>query len=420
MTINSTNVPESIDHLFRHEYGKMVAVLTKTFSSSNIQLAEDVVQEAMLEAVNQWSYKGIPNNPAGWLYKVARYKALNILKREKYKSDVHSEQILSDQYEPESTIFTDKEIADDQLRMMFTCCHPSISPDSQVALTLKTLCGFSISEIASAFLTSNDNINKKLVRARSKIREADVPFEVPVGKDLSQRLMSVLETVYLLFNEGYHSSSGTDLIRFELCEEAIRLAEIIASNSKLIPTSSVYALLALMSLNAARFNSRIDNFDNIIDLEHQDRDKWDRELILKGLAYLDRSLHPREVSVYHILAAISAHHCTAKSFKDTDWENILSLYDSLAEIDSSPIVLLNRAIVISKITNAQYALLEIDKIKAKTSLRAYLPYYTSKAELYYQNNEPMKAITLLKKALPLTQNEKSRSFVINKIAEYEG
>jgi len=419
VTANSPNVPESIDHLFRHEYGKMVAVMTKTFSSANIQLAEDVVQEAMLEAVNQWSYKGIPDNPVGWLYKVARYKAINILKREKNTSEPWSEKVLSDWSEPKQTIFTTKEIADDQLRMMFTCCHPSISPDSQIALTLKTLCGFSISEIANAFLTSNENINKKLVRARSTIRGANIPFEVPVGKELKPRLMSVLETIYLLFNEGYHSSSGNDLIRFELCEEAIRLAEIIATNFNLLPTPGVHALLALMSLNAARFNSRVDSYDNMIDLEHQDRTKWDKELILKGLAYLDRSLPPKEVSVYHILATISAHHCTAQSFKDTDWENILSLYDSLAEIDSSPIVLLNRAIVVSKTTNAQNALKEIDKIKEKTTLHNYLPYYTTKAELYYQNNEAVRAVNLLKKALPLAQNEKSKSFVIKRIAAYE-
>ena len=412
MTVNEKIISNKIDHLFRHEYGKLVSVLTKTFGASNIELAEDVVQEAMLEALNKWAYIGVPENPVGWIYKVSKYKAVNILKREKYKTQYASEatHYLQLEWTLESTIahiFTDKEIEDDQLRMIFTCCHPSISSDSQVALTLKTLCGFSIPEIAKAFLTNEENINKRLVRARKTIKSTNIPFEIPVGKELDERLLSVLETIYLLFNEGYNASSGEKPIRLELCEEAIRLAEILASNPN-TNSSNTYALLALMTLNTSRFQSRTDEFDNILDLEHQDRTQWDREMITKGLYYLEFAARQNEVSVYHILATISAQHCTALDFESTDWESILSLYDMLVEIDHSPIVLLNRTIVLSKITSPQNALQELDKIEDNSLFHSYTPYYTSKATLHFQNNEREMAIQLLNQALkvPIDENDK--------------
>ena len=282
MSETQIEISNKINHVFRYEYGKLVSVLTKAFGSSNIQLAEDVVQDAMLEALKQWEYKGVPDNAVGWIYKVAKHKAVNIVNRETYKRKYASEvaRHLQSEWTVEpalSHIFTNKEIADDQLRMIFTCCHPSISTDSQIALTLKTLCGFSIPEISKAFLTTDDNINKRLVRARKVIRDIDMPFEVPVGAALEQRLKTVLETIYLLFNEGYSASSGDDLVRFELCEEAIRLTEIIVENGSITGKSNVYALLALMHLNAARFASRTDALNNSIDLEHQDRSGWDKK-----------------------------------------------------------------------------------------------------------------------------------------------
>ena len=419
MPENQIEISNRINHVFRYEYGKLVSVLTKTFGSSNIELAEDVVQDAMLEALKQWEYKGIPENPVGWIYKVAKYKAVNIVNREKYKRNYASEaaQYLQSEWTVEPAlnhIFTDKEIADDQLRMIFTCCHPSISTDSQIALTLKTLYGFSIPEISKAFLTTDENINKRLVRARKTIKAINISFEVPVGAELEQRLKSVLETIYLLFNEGYNASSGNDLIRFELCEEAIRLAEIISENKSITNKSTVYALLALMHLNAARFASRTDAFNNIIDLEHQNRSEWDKTLLNKGLDYLQRSTQQKEVSIYHILATISAHHCTAKDFESTDWRGILSLYNNLIKIDHSSIVLLNRAVVISKVYNAKKALKELDAIKDKSVLYNYLPYYTTKAELHFKNTEREVAKNLLDKALKLPLKGNSK-FMINSI-----
>ncbi len=421
-TSEKNNISDKIDHLYRYEYGKLVSTLTKTFGTSNIQLAEDVAQEAMLEALKKWAYEGVPDNPMGWIYKVAKNKAVSILNREKYKKEYASEvaHLLQSEWTLEPAlnyIFTDKEIADDQLRMIFTCCHSSISTDSQVALTLKTLCGFSIPEIARAFLTTENNINKRLVRARKTIKEAMVPFEVPTGKSLEPRLSSVLETIYLLFNEGYNSSSGDSLIHYELCEEAIRLAEIIASNP-IIQSSNTYALLALMTFNSSRFKSRIDEFDNAIDLEHQDRSKWDKDLITKGLYYLEFTAEKNEVSIYHILATISAQHSTAPTYKSTDWESILELYEMLIRIDNSPVVILNRAVAISKTANIQQALKELDKIKDEQSILSYLPYYTTRAAFHFQNKEPQFAINYLNNALKLPIDTKHKTLIHTKIKEY--
>lgn len=422
MIEDNKNVLRKIDHLFRHEYGKLVAVLTKTFGTSNIDLAEDVVQEAMLEAINKWSYSGVPENPVGWIYTVAKHKTITILNRQKYKRKYASEvaHYLQSEWTLEPAlkhIFTDKEIADDQLRMIFTCCHPSISPDSQVALTLKTLCGFSIPEIAKAFLSTEENINKRLVRARRAIKNANIPFQVPTGKGLEKRLSSVLEAIYLLFNEGYQSSTGNHPIRYELCKEAIRLTEIIASN-KNIKSSNVFALLALMTFNISRFQSRMDEFENILDMEHQDRNKWDKELIKKGLYYLEFASQQNEVSIYHILATISAQHCTASDYKSTDWDSILHLYNLLVKIDDSPIVLLNRAVVLSKTSTPKKALQQLNLIKDNTALHSYLPYYTTMAELHFQNNEPKMAINYLNEALKLPLEEKNKVLITKKLSVY--
>ncbi|WP_136468065.1 RNA polymerase sigma factor [Flagellimonas onchidii] len=419
MTQSQSDISIQIDHLFRHEHGKLIAVLTKAFGTPNIDLAEDVVQEAMIEALNKWTYNGVPENPVGWIYKVAKYKAVNILNKEKYKRRYASEVAhhLQSEWTRESAlkqIFTDKEIADDQLRMIFTCCHPILSTDSQVALTLKTLCGFSIPEIAQAFLTSESNINKRLVRARKTIKEANLPFEVPSGKELEPRLSSVLETLYLLFNEGYNSISDDNLIRLELCEEAIRLTEIIVQNPT-ITSSNTHALLALMLFNTARFGSRMDELNNNISLEHQDRSQWDQQLIKKGLVHLEFAAGQNEVSMYHILATISAQHCTASTYQDTDWEGILELYDLLLKLDNSPIIQLNRAIVLSKTSDPQTAITQLEQIKDEDTFQSYLPYYTSLAELYFQNNQSSEAVSLLKMALELPIGEKRKSLIYKKI-----
>jgi len=313
-------------------------------------------------------------------------------------------------------LFSEKEILDDQLRMMFTCCHPSISQDSQVALILKTLCGFSIPEIAKDFLTNDENINKRLVRARQKIRESKIPFEIPPGKSLKLRLQTVLETIYLLFNEGYSASTGTDLIRYEVCEEAVRLAEIIAAHESIEDKSTIYALLALMQLNSSRFKARQDAEGNILTLEQQNRSLWDFALMKKGFINLDRSLPANEISIYHILATISSYHCSAPDYESTDWKSILALYDRLVEIDSSPVVLLNRTVALSKAEGAGVAIKELEKLQNIPSLKSYHLLYAVLAEFYIELDQLEQAADQLQKAIDLAPLDAERIFLQKKLA----
>jgi len=407
------------DHLFRHEYGKLVSTLTGIFGPEHLQLAEDVVQDSLVEAISHWSYEGVPDNPAAWLFRVAKNKALNIVNRDKYKKQYASDaahyfgrEAISESME---YLFSDQEILDDQLRMIFTCCHPSISADSQIALALKTLCGFSISEIAKAFLTTEENINKRLVRARQKIREGKVSFEVPAGAELKTRLKVVLETIYLLFNEGYNASQGTDIIRCDLCGEAVRLGEIIQRHPALQNKSEVYALLALMQLNTSRFKARQDGEGNLFTLAEQDRSLWDRDLIAMGISNLQRSIDANQTSAYQILATISAHHCTARNFESTDWKGILELYDALVAMDNSPIVLLNRAIAVSKVFGVEEGLLELEELRENPPLMNYHLFYSTGAEFYIQLGQFSTAANYLQTAMKLTRQEAEKKLLEKKI-----
>lgn len=411
-----SQIAELIDHLFRYESGKLVAVLTRIFGTHNLELAEDVVQDSLLKAMNIWTYKGVPQNPVAWLHTVAKNKALNIINREKYKKDyaIEAAHFLKSEWTATSALdhlFSEKEIFDDQLRMMFTCCHPAISPDSQIALTLKTLCGFSIPEIASAYLTTHDTINKRLVRARQNIRDAVIPFIVPHDGDLEKRLDSILEVIYLLFNEGYSASIGEDLIRQDLCTEAIRLAELLTAHNELNKHSKIKALVALMYLNASRFPARQDKKGNIIPMAEQDRTLWNKPLMDKGFVYLEQSTSDGKLSKYHILAAISANHCSAVNYASTDWENILRLYDHLLYFDSSPIVVLNRAVAVSNIKGTKTAIDELKKMESEPVFKSYHLYYSTLAELYKEQKSFDEAIRSIHKALALSATKPEKDLL---------
>lgn len=403
--IQKIEVTKLVDHLFRHETGKLTSVLTRIFGAHHIELAEDVVQDALLEAIKIWNYKGLPENPTAWLYKVAKNKALNIVNREKYQKE-YSENVshfLKSAWTTNAALenlFSDTEIHDDQLRMMFTCCHPSISADSQVSLTLKTLCGFSIPEIARAFLTTDENINRRLKRARQTIRENSIAFEVPEGRHLEARLDAVMQTIYLLFNEGYSASKGNDLIRYELCDEAIRLAELLVDSPAIKEKSNVCALLALMYLNSSRFLARQDKEGEIITMAEQDRSVWDKNLMQKGFYFLDQSTSD-SISVYHVLATISAYHCSAIDFKSTDWISILALYDKLLLIDPSALVLLNRAIAFAKVNGENKAIEELKKIESYPALQTYHLYHSTLAEFCIQSGLFKEATVSLNRAIEL-------------------
>jgi len=398
----------------------MIAVLTKIFGTANLDLAEDVVQDALVEAISQWKTRGIPDNPSAWLFRVAKNKALNIINREKYKRQYSAEasHFLQSAWTAEPALdylFSNTQIQDDQLRMIFTCCHPAITTDSQISLALKTICGLSIPEIARAFLTTEDNISKRLVRARQKIREQKIPFEVPQGPELEKRQQTVLETIYLLFNEGYSASSGKDLIRYTLCEEAIRLTEIISMHPLITAKANVFALQALMQLNASRFKARVDAQGNIYTLEEQNRSLWDFELMEKGFVSLHKSTTNDEVTVFHILAAISAYHCSAPDYQSTDWNAILSLYDKLLLLDPSPVVQLNRAIALSKAAGLEEAISELEKMGGSPLLNAYHLYYSTLASFLIESGRFEDALPVLQKAIGLTSLDAEKTLLMKKL-----
>ena len=340
--METSDISRLTDHLFRHEAGKLISVLTGIFGINRLQLAEDVVQEALIRALRTWPYTGVPKNPAAWLTQTAKNLALDVIRREKLFHDkepqiiAFMEQWPSESVADESPMF-ESEIRDNRLRLMFTCCHPALSPEDQTALALKTLCAFSPAEISKAFLTTEAAIAKRLTRAKQKIRDERIPFEIPVGDELTRRLDAVLQTLYLLFNEGYKASSGEYLIREELCQEAIRMASLLAEH----PAGNqprTHALIALMLLNSARLPARTDTEGNILRLKDQDRSNWNHEKITRGMEHLTMSAAGNELTSYHLQAGIAACHCAAANYESTDWRKILALYDQLLEIDRSPIV----------------------------------------------------------------------------------
>ena len=376
------------------------------------------MQEAFIEAITHWVADGIPDNPHGWLYKVAKNKALNALKREQFKRQSSSDvaHFLQSEWTVQPALehfFSDEEIKDDQLRMIFTCCHPAISQDSQIALALKTLCGFGIREIAKAFLTSEENINKRLVRARRKIREDKIPFDVPVGNALENRLKAVLETIYLMFNEGYKASFGDELIKYELAEEAIRLAQMLISHPAIIEKQLIHALLALMQLNASRFKARYDEHGHIQTLQHQNRSLWDKMLMRKGFLNLQKSQPHDYISKYHILAVISAYHCAAPTFEDTNWTGILHEYNRLIKLDASPIVRLNQAIAQAKVEGPRSGLESLKKIRG---LKDYYLYYSAKAEFHIELHEFSSALEALEKAHQMASMDAEKTLLKDRIS----
>ena len=415
----SSEVYQSVEHLFRHEAAKIVSTLTRIFGLPNLGLAEDVVQESLLKALNQWSYSGIPENPSGWLMRVAKNQALDVLRREtsfRYKEEEIAA-TLAQQYsispEPEM-LFSVEQVKDDQLRMVFACCHAVLSMELQVALSLKILCGFSVGEIARAFLVPEDTIAKRLTRAKQRLREAAVPFEIPVGAEWPKRLDSVVQVLYLLFNEGYNASHGEDLIRYDLCHEAIRLTRLLIEH----PAGNApktHALLALMLLQTARFPARIGADSSVLLLQEQDRTLWNRTMIAEGVSHLDRSAKGAEASEFHIQAGIAACHCVAESYEMTDWQQILSLYDLLVKINDSPVISLNRAIAIAKVRGTEAGLTAVLEISGRKSIGGYYLLYAVLGEFYLELKEYRKAEQNYRSALQLTEMSKEQSFLKKKL-----
>lgn len=414
-----SNIDHTIDQLFRHEWGKLVSVLTKLFGPENLQLAEDVVQETLLKALNNWKINGLPSNPGAWLFTAARNKAIDVLRKQQlhqeYKRAITP--LLQSEYTLSPTVnevVNNKTIEDDQLRMMFVCCHPSLSSEAQVAIILKTLCGFSVSEIAKAFVSNYDTIEKRLYRARQSLKENNVSFELPGTVELSQRQENVLTAIYLLFNEGYNSTHHDDLIRKDLMNEAMRLCELICK-SKLINNGSAYALLSLICFTSARSNARLDKAGKILLLKEQDRSLWNKKMIQEGINCLDKSSVAETISRYHIEAGIAFEHAKATAYENTNWKNILHYYDVLYHLQPSPVVALNRAIVIAELSGPAAAIETIQSIKQIELLNKYYLLPATLGEMYSKMNEPEKARQNFELALTLTQSTAEKHLLYQKI-----
>jgi RNA polymerase sigma factor (sigma-70 family) len=406
-----------VEHLFRHESGKMVATLTRIFGIEHWNLAEDVVQEALSRALQTWPYRGVPENPSAWIMRASRNLALDVIRREKTFRAKESEiarLMEGDGSAPEAAVSLGHEIADDRLGMMFVCCHPVIPPEAQVALALKTLCGFSVTEISHAFLTTEAAIAKRLTRAKQKIQEAHVPFEIPAGDELTRRLDSVLQSLYLLFNEGYKASSGENLVRGELCDEAIRLTELLARHPA-GNQAKTHALLALMLLNAARIPARQDNEGNLLRLEEQDRSLWDEATIARGMFHLRESAAGAEISEYHLQAGIAACHCAAKDYESTDWQQILSFYDRLIEFDQSPVVALNRAVAVANVHGPGAGLEAVRDIPDRKKLAAYYLLYAVLGEFEMRSGNLKAAAEQFRKSFELAETKSERAFLLKRL-----
>ena len=410
-----------VDHLARREAGRMVSILTRLFGLHNLELVEDIVQDTHQQALMDWTADALPDNPQGWLMTVARRKAINAIKRERtvrsFAGDMDA--LLKSEWTAGyavDNVFLENEIRDSQLRMIFTCCHPALPPEAQIALTLKTLCGFSIGEIAAALLTSEANVNKRLYRAKEKFRHEGITFTVPSGAALFDRLDAVLLVIYLLFNEGYHSAGDNLAIRKDLCLEAMRLAMLLMDKPILKGYPQTPALLALMCFHTARFDARTDDNECLVLLEEQDRSRWDHDLINEGLRFLSQSAFGSEVTEYHLEAAIAAEHCLAPRFSETNWSRIHAHYVALERLKPSAVIRLNLAVITGKTEGPRAAISRLHELERGGALENYPLLYASLGEFYFECGEKEKALAYFTRAKQYTKQPATLEVLDRKVA----
>jgi RNA polymerase sigma factor (sigma-70 family) len=410
---------EPSDLLFRREAGRMVATLTRIFGVHNLTLAEDVVQDAFCRAVEVWKFRGMPENPSAWLLAAAKNRALDVLRRQRTARTFAPE--LGRLLESEWTlapvveeIFAPNAIKDDLLRMMFSCCHPRLAEDAQVALILHILCGFSVGEVANAFISGHAAIEKRILRAKKVLAQSKRLFDLTVPADFSARLPAVHRALYLLFSEGYHGASTESAVRGELCHEAMRLGAILLEHPR-AATPATYALCALMCLTAARLPARVDDSGKLKSLAEQDRSLWDRELEREGLRLLERSASGTELTAYHVEATIASVHSAAQQVADTDWKTIVSLYDLLMAIEPSPVVALNRAIAVAQHEGTERGLDEIGAIVNRDRLARYPFYSATLGELELRRGSLNIAREHFRAALALARNPMERRFLEQRV-----
>jgi RNA polymerase sigma-70 factor (ECF subfamily) len=408
-----------VDHLFRKHAGQMVAYLARLLGPEHLELAEEVVQEALLKALKHWPDTGVPENPGGWLFRVARNAALDAVRRRSVAEEKEAALAAEIMRDSQRSHFPDphleEQLRDDELRMVLMCCHPALSQDARVALSLKTVGGFSVGEIARAFLTDEPAIAQRLVRAKRQVRELRLRLELPPRASLLPRLDSLLETLYLMFNEGYAAGSGDELVRHDLCGEALRLGRLVAASS--VSTPAVHALVALMAFQAGRLPARVDISGELVLLEDQDRGSWDRRLIALGFHHFGLCSEGEQVSEYHAQAAIAAAHAGAPSGEETDWRAILSLYDQLLQMKPSPVVALNRAVALAKVEGAAAGLDAVEALTNDHALRSYYLLPAVQAGLLLELSRRGEAAACFREALMRPCSEPERRFLQRRLRE---
>ena len=414
MTVDP-NIAQQLASLYRQHSGKVLATLIRLLG--DFELAEEAMHEAFAAAIESWQTQGVPENPTAWLISTGRFKAIDTIRRKQRLGELAPElRQLAQEIDEYNAELAQQDIEDDQLRLIFTCCHPAIDPVVQIPLTLREVCGLTTEEIASAFLVSPSTMAQRIVRGKAKIRDANIPFAIPALPELAERLDAVLSVIYLVFNEGYSASSGDSVTRQSLSNEAIRLARLVLL---LLPEPEVMGLLALMLLHESRRLARTDTNGDIILLEHQQRSLWDQDLIRQGTELVQQSFASRRFGFYTLQAAISAVHAQAKTAEQTDWNQIVTLYSSLLQLEPSPVIELNRAVAIAMRDGAQAGLEIVERIVERGELSDYHLLYSTRGELLRRCGQLEQAMVAFKQALELTRQEPERRMLMSKIEQIQ-